>query len=265
MTKTNLIAKRISFIIIALLLTSDLSMAKDKKLSTLELINIAGQQRMLSQRISKDYLYKGGNIAVSKATRQLAQTLKSSILSQQKLESSIKDEKILNLLEFVQMNNEDIIIKTKDKFTIDNAEYVLDLSESMLEGNEYVMKALKKSEKIGASSTLVDISSRQSMLAQRISKYYIAYQLGIKDDNTINQMNKAVGEFTKNHKILLANSSNTEEINKKLQKVDRLWSVVYKFYLDIEAGGLPLIVFNTADDITKKMTQITNLFSKLDK
>jgi hypothetical protein len=65
--------------------------------------------------------------------------------------------------------------------------------------------------------------------------------------------------------MLMKNPTNTEEINKRLKKVDRLWGVVYKFYLDIEAGGLPLIVFNTADDITKKMSEITNLYVKLGK
>jgi len=265
MTKKSLINKRVGIAILSFILTSDWTMAKNAKLSTLELINIAGQQRMLSQRISKDYLYKGGDINVNKASRQLIKTLKDSLLAQKKLKSSIKDKKIINLLEFVEMNNEDILIKTKEKFTIDNAQYVIDLSESMLEGNEYVMKALKKSAKIKSSSTFIDISARQSMLAQRISKYYIAYQLGIKDDNTIKQMNKAVEEFTKNHKILVDNSNNTKEINNKLKKVDRLWGVVYKFYLDIEAGGLPLIVFNTADDITEKMSDISNLYSKLKK
>jgi hypothetical protein len=181
-----------------------------------------------------------------------------------KIKKHIKNEKIINLLEFVEMNNQDIVIKTKEKFTIDNAQYVLDLSESMLEGNEYVMKALKKSTKV-QESKLVDISARQAMLAQRISKYYIAYQLGIKDNNTINQMNKAVEEFTNNHKLLVANKTNTGEITTQLKKVDRLWSVVYKFYLDIESGGLPLIVFNTADDITKKMNAITHLYVKLGK
>jgi len=261
MTTRRVIKRRVSFAILSLILSSNFAVA-DKKLSTLELINIAGQQRMLSQRISKDYLYKGGAIAVSKASRQLSQTLKESMSAQEKLKSSIKDKKIINLLEFVEMNNQDIVIKTKEKFTIDNAEYVLDLSESMLEGNEYVMRALTKATKVHESK-LVDMSTRQAMLAQRISKYYIAYQLGIKDTNTIHQMNKAVEEFTNNHKLLVANKTNTTDINTKLKKVNRLWSVVYKFYLDIESGGLPLIVFNTADDITRKMNDITNLYVKL--
>jgi hypothetical protein len=155
-------------------------------------------------------------------------------------------------------------MKTKEKFSLDNAQYVLDLSESMLEGNEYIMSSLKKAANVHASK-LIDTSARQSMLSQRIAKYYIAYQLGIKDTNTINQMKKAVEEFSNNHKDLMANKTNTPEINAQLKKIDRLWKVVYKFYLDIEMGGLPLIVFNTTDDITNKMDEVASLYVKLSK
>ncbi len=230
--------------------------------STVELISIAGKQRVLSQRIAKDYLYKGADVAVNKSNKQLAKTLKESKYVQQKLKESITDPRIVNLISFVEMNFQDISEKTKEKFNIDNAQYVLDLSESMLEGNEYIMTSLQKSS--GATtSKLIDMSTRQSMLSQRIAKYYIAYQLGIKDDNTVNQMNKAVKLFSESHKTLMANKTNTPEINAKLKKIDRLWGVVYKFYLDIEMGGLPLIVFNTTDDITKSMKEITSLYVKL--
>jgi hypothetical protein len=72
-----------------------------------------------------------------------------------------------------------------------------------------------------------------------------------------------VAEFSKAHKALMANPSNTPEINRKLNEIDRLWKIVYKFYLNIEKGGLPLIVFNTTDDITKKMNVITGLYVEL--
>ncbi|MDQ7084151.1 MAG: hypothetical protein Q9M36_04115 [Sulfurovum sp.] len=101
------------------------------------------------------------------------------------------------------------------------------------------------------------------MFAQRIAKYYIAYQIGIKDKNTIVQMNSAVEMFRSSHNQLMANQSNTPQINKHLNSIDRLWKIVYKFYLNIEKGGLPLIVFNTTDNITKKMDTITNLYIEL--
>jgi len=263
MTTRRQIKRKVGLAIVAIaILSFPQSIVAEKQSNALELINLAGQQRMLSQRISKDYLYKGGEIAVSKAERQLNRTLKESLQAHSKLKDSITDPKIINLLGFVEMNNQDIVLKTKESFTIDNAQYVLDLSESMLEGNEFVMSSLKKSSGLDASK-LIDMSARQAMLSQRIAKYYIAYQLGIKDKNTINQMNKAVKLFADSHKALLANQTNTPEINGKLKKIDRLWGVVYKFYLDIETGGLPLIVFNTTDDITKKMDEVTALYVKI--
>ncbi len=76
-------------------------------------------------------------------------------------------------------------------------------------------------------------------------------------------MKEAVATFSDSHAALMANAANTPEINRKLNEIDRLWKIVYKFYLNIEKGGLPLIVFNTTDNITKKMNTITGLYVEL--
>jgi hypothetical protein len=73
-------------------------------------------------------------------------------------------------------------------------------------------------------------------------------------------MNDAVSLFDTSHKKLLANQKNTPAINASLNKIDRLWKIVYKFYLGIEKGGLPLIVFNTTNDISKQMNKVTKLY-----
>ena len=36
----------------------------------IKLVNLAGEQRMLSQRLAKDYLYTGKNIAMNKTQKQ---------------------------------------------------------------------------------------------------------------------------------------------------------------------------------------------------
>jgi DNA repair ATPase RecN len=180
------------------------------------------------------------------------------------LVDSINDPEIKNLLSFVELSMEDFQATAHESFNLDNAQLIIDLSESMLEGSQYVVDSLK--EKVNVpESKLVGKSGKQRMLAQRIAKYYIAYQAGIKDKNTIDQMKAAVAEFAQVHKELMANPSNTPEINRKLNEIDRLWRIVYKFYLNIEKGGLPLIVFNTTDDITKKMNTITEMYVALSK
>jgi hypothetical protein len=232
------------------------------KKDAIQLINVAGKQRMLSQRIAKDYLYIGKKVATDKATRQLNASLEEFRANQAKLAEMINDPEIKNLLEFVNMSLSELEEIVKKPFSLDNAQLVLDLSESMLEGSQYVVDSLTNTLNI-KESTVVAKSGKQRMLAQRIAKYYIAYQSGIKDKNTVDQMNAAVKEFSENHKTLMENKDNTATINQKLAKVDKLWKVVYKFYLNIEKGGLPFIVFTTTDDITRKMNEITKLYVEL--
>jgi hypothetical protein len=227
-----------------------------------QLIDIAGKQRMLSQRIAKDYLYMGKKVAVSKASRQLDSSLKELSKNHQKLIEAINDPEIKNLLAFVELSIEDFKTTANEPFNLDNAQLIIDLSESMLEGSQYVVDTLKNKVKV-KESAIVGKAGKQRMLAQRIAKYYIAYQAGIRDKNTVEQMKSAVKEFDNNHQALMSNQANTPEINRKLNEIDRLWKIVYKFYLNIEKGGLPLIVFNTTDDITKKMNVITKLYVEL--
>jgi len=227
-----------------------------------KLIDVAGKQRMLSQRIAKDYLYIGEKVAVSKASRQLKASLDELVSAHKVLVDSINDPEITNLLSFVELSIEDFRATANEPFNLDNAQLIIDLSESMLEGSQYVVDSLKEKVKV-KESAIVGKAGKQRMLAQRIAKYYIAYQAGIKDKNTIDQMKAAVAEFADAHKTLMANPSNTPEINRRLNEIDRLWKIVYKFYLNIEKGGLPLIVFNTTDDITKKMNTITEMYVEL--
>ena len=267
----NKMIKNMGMTVVAIVALSGISMAEEVKApstdvtviaDTVQLIDMAGKQRMLSQRIAKDYLYAGKKIAAAKASRQLKNSLAELIESHKVLVKSINDPDIKNLLAFVEMSTEDFESTANEAFTLDNAQLVIDLSESMLEGSQYVVDSLKETVEI-QESKIVGQSGKQRMLAQRIAKYYIAYQAGIKDKNTIEQMKSAVATFSESHAALMLNASNTPEINRKLNEIDRLWKIVYKFYLNIEKGGLPLIVFNTTDNITKKMNQITGLYVEL--
>ena len=232
------------------------------KSEDISILNTAGKQRMLSQRIAKDYLYIGNKVAVSKADKQLKASLREFTAANKKLMASINDPEIQNLLTFVQMSFDEFNDLIKQPFNLDNAQLALDLSESILEGSQYVVDSLTNT--MGhKESEIVAKAGKQRMLAQRIAKYYIAYQSGIKDKNTVEQMKDAVKTFSLNHQALLKNPNNTPTINQKLAQIDKLWKIVYKFYLKIEKGGLPFIVFVTTDDITEKMDDITKLYVSL--
>ncbi len=227
--------------------------------SSEQMVNLAGRQRMLSQRMAKDYFYAGKNINKSNALKQLKKSLADFKKTQTLLSAEINDEEIKNLIVFVNMSLDEFLELSNETYNVDNGTIILDLSESMLEGSQYVVQALTKGK---ASNEIVDIAGKQRMLSQRIAKYYIAYQAGIKDDNTIIQTKETVKEFDSILKKLIVNPGNTIEIKKELAKVNKMWNIVYKFYLNIEKGGLPKIVFSTTDNITKKMNHIVGLYVK---
>ena len=227
--------------------------------SSEQMVNLAGRQRMLSQRMAKDYFYAGKNINKSNALKQLKKSLADFKKTQTLLSAEINDEEIKNLIVFVNMSLDEFVELSNETYNVDNGTIILDLSESMLEGSQYVVQALTKGK---TSNEIVDIAGKQRMLSQRIAKYYIAYQAGIKDDNTIIQTKETVKEFDSILKKLIVNPGNTIEIKKELAKVNKMWNIVYKFYLNIEKGGLPKIVFSTTDNITKKMNHIVGLYVK---
>jgi predicted transcriptional regulator len=222
-----------------------------------KIIDLAGKQRMLSQTMAKDYFYIGKKINRSKAKKELENSLILFKRTQKNLNNNIKDSEIKNLISFVNMSLSEFESISKEEYNIDNATIILDLSESLLEGSDYIVKALTKGK---SSNHIIDISGKERMLSQRIAKYYIAYQAGIQDDNTLAQMQESVKEFNSILKELMSNKTNTPEINKKLADVNTMWKIVEKFYLNIEKGGLPKIVYSTTSDITTQMNSIVRLY-----
>ena len=261
----NGIVKKITLVSISLVLLSNISFSKENsKVNASKLMDIAGKQRMLSQRIAKDYIYVGKKIATSKADKELKASLNEFLKIHNELTMLITDSEIKNLLDFVALSSNELKEIANKDFTLDNAQLILDLTESMLEGNQYIVDSLKEVHKL-KESNLLEKAAKERMLSQRIAKYYIAYQSGIKDENTVNSMKDTVKQFSENLDLLLKNKNNSVEINKKLKDIDKLWKIVHKFYNNIEKGGLPLIVFNTTDNITKKMDEITKLYIKKNK
>ncbi len=105
-------------------------------------------------------------------------------------------------------------------FLVENAQLILDLSESMLEGSQYVFNSLKNELQV-KEVDLIALAAKERMLSQRIAKYYISYQSGIKDKNSVEMMKETVNHFGDNLRTLMNNSSNTPEINQKLAEINK--------------------------------------------
>lgn len=257
----NILIKRLSIGIVVLLLSTQGAFAA-KKYTTAELINIAGMQRMLSQKIAKAYFFYGQGVRPDKTRKQLMDSINLFDKNYNVLLSNINDANIADMLVFVEMNKDELMPLAKQPFNKDNGALMLDFSETLLEASNDIVVRIEATTK-AKKDKIVNISGRQRMLTQRIAKFYIAYQSGFKDVNTVNQLKQSMKEFEDAHVILAKNKQNTAQITTELNKVAKLWNIVSKFYNDVERGGLPVIVLSSTDKIMVSMNRVTKLYVEL--
>jgi len=232
--------------------------------STAELINIAGMQRMLSQKIAKAYFFYGKGVRPSKTKKQLLDSIKLFNKNHQIIQSNVSDNNVQDMLMFIEMSKDELLPLAKQPFNKDNGSLMLDYSETLLEGSNDIVKRIEATTK-SKTDKIVNLAGRQRMLTQRIAKFYIAYQSGFKDINTANQLKQSVKEFEDAHIILINNKTNTTQISNELNKVAKLWNIVSKFYKEVERGGLPVIVLSSTDKIMTSMNNVTGMYVKLKK
>jgi len=231
----------------------------EEKLAKHTLIKNAFRCNIAAETIANSYLYIGEAIGARQAKRELKSSMEIFDKNYKSLSESINDPKMKNLLEFVKMSYDELTDLLKEPYTIDNAQIVLDLVGTISEGSRHVAEVYKKA--IGHKDP-VSMSGLRPMI-ESISKYYIAYQAGIKDENTINLMKSTVDNCDKLITVRLKYPQNTVAMNQKINKVSQLWKIVNKFYLDIDDGGLPFIVFKTTTKLKKELKAYDVLYSKL--
>lgn len=229
-----------------------------------KLIDIAGKQRMLSQKIAKAYFFHGQHIRPDKTRAQLLSSLNEFNSNFELLKKKIMLSDVQDMLVFIEMAKNELAELVMRPYSNENATLVLDYSETLLEGSNNIVIQLEKTSK-QKKEAIVNIAGRQRMLTQRIAKYYIAYQAGFRDDNTIMQLEQAIAQFEKAQQQLEQYKRNSPQIKAKLVKVKNLWRVVSRFYQNAKTGGLPVIVLSTTDNIMQTMNDVTRLYVQMSK
>ena len=214
----------------------------------LKMLFAAMRSRVFIQMVAKDYLYAGNDVATTQAQREMEKALKTFDAEQKKLASAFTDPKVKNLLTYIQMNREEMGELLKQPYSLENAQEIIDLAEAMSEGEKKIAQYLRS-----RLSKEYPMGKGQRYFIQQIAKYYMAYQAGIRDANTVRQMNKMVENFEKSLEEMKKYHGNSVKANQTLNKIDRLWKVVKQFYLDIQEGGLPLIVYQTTEKLDQQI------------
>jgi hypothetical protein len=219
-----------------------------------QLVREAMESSLMIQNVVKGYLYAGNDVATTQAKREITKSLKRFEEHQKSLQAAFTDPKIKNLMTFITMNLEEIKELLKEPYSLENAEVMIDLGEAVAEGERKIAGQLRKK-----LSGKYPVAKGQRYYVAQVAKYYIAYQAGIKDENTVRQMEKTVKKIESLIGEMKSFQGNTVKMNQTLNQIDKLWKVVKQFYLDIEEGGLPVIVYQTTRKLDGKFKEYTKL------
>lgn len=251
-----------TFRIVALLsvfFTMALTQQAQAAATNAELVNKSGMQRMLSQRIAKAYFFLGNDVSARETSLQLEQALERFKNNHAVLKANVEDAETKDLLSFVEDTFNEYRELTKKAYNQENATRVLELSDILLEACHSVV--LNIEAKSGAHiDNIINISGKQRMLSQRVAKFYIVYQAGFRDDDTVQKLNNAISEFETGLKKLLNEGRNNGEIDSLLSKTKTEWDRISPYFLKVRKGGLPLMVLTATDEITKLADRITSLY-----
>ena len=220
----------------------------------LNMIRKAMQSSVMVQIMAKDYLYAGNGVAVTKSKKEIVKVQKKFEENMKALSGALTDSKSKNLMTFIQMNADELYELLKQPYSLDNAQEVIDLAEAIAEGERKLAAGFRKH-----LSRDYPVAKGQRYAIIQIAKYYMAYQAGIKDDHTVHQMKetvKKIDQFMKDYKVY---PNNTVEMSQTVNDMEKLWKIVKQFYLDIEEGGLPIIVYQTTNKLDKAVKQYTKL------
>ncbi len=225
-------------------------------------VNVAGRQRMLSQRIVKAYCEIGLDVLPERASKDLKEAVASfdrQLEYLQRLDVNKETQNALFRVSKLWFEFKPLALGTVSR---KNAGPLQALSEELLNASQRVVELLE-TQAGGSVAPLVNIAGRQRMLSQRLAKLYMLYSWGFKDPQINDQIKVANKQFSDALDALIAAPENTDEILRELNAVDVLW-MWFEISLELkDANSFRLVVSESSGSILVSMDAITRMYERL--
>lgn len=225
-------------------------------------VNLAGEQRMLSQRIPKLYSQIGLNVLPSLAASQLR-------LATSRFEGNLAALKpvVAGSAEatraYERLGSEWLGMKKAVSVAIsrDAAEALSRQAEATLAAAEYLTRVVEDEGK-SLASRAVNLAGRQRMLSQRIAANYLLRSWGVESAAVRENLESSVHDFSAGLAKLRSREDNSAAIKRELEEVAQQWEWL-QASLSVEgAGSYRLIVAESADAILEATDRITRLYEQ---
>ncbi|MEA3433962.1 MAG: type IV pili methyl-accepting chemotaxis transducer N-terminal domain-containing protein [Campylobacterota bacterium] len=247
-------------LLISSLLVSFVSAIEIQNLS--QAVDVAGKQRMFTQRMLKDYAMVGLGNSFGNPGEDLKKIMGSfdnHLASLRKFNTDPATEESLAKVRVLWDPIQLALNEAPSKEKVGKMQE--DLEALLKQSNEAVGLFAKQTGK--ASGEIINISGRQRMLSQRMASLYMLKVWGVDDPQFKEKMNKAMDLFRTSAEKLLSYEKNTPEIEALLKKAKKSF-MFFEIMNKSSSRFTPTLIYEKSNKILKDMNTVTGLYAKLE-
>jgi nitrate/nitrite-specific signal transduction histidine kinase len=230
--------------------------------SATQAVDIAGKQRMFTQRMLKDYAMVGMGNTFGKPEEDLK---KISTDFQDHMESlavytkSDEVKKSIEKVEALWLPLKKTLAEAPSKEKVEKLQIDLD---ALLKASDDTTKLFAK-ESGKVSGEIINKSGRQRMLSQRMASLYMLKVWEVKDPQFQTKLDNAMKLFKTSLSELEKSSLNTDEIKTLLAKVKRSF-MFFEMMSKSKSKFVPTLIYKKSNDILVNMNSATQKYVALE-
>ena len=225
-------------------------------------VDVAGKQRMFTQRMLKDYAMVGMGNTFGKPEEDLK---KISTDFQDHMESlaaftkSDEVKKSIKEVEALWTPLKKTLAEAPSKEKVEKLQIDLD---ALLKASDDTTKLFAK-ESGKVSGDIINKSGRQRMLSQRMASLYMLKVWEVEDPQFKTKLDDAMNLFKTSLDELEKSSLNTDEIKKLLAKVKRSF-MFFEMMSRSKSKFVPTLIYKKSNDILVNMNSATQKYVALE-